>query len=257
VIDLFGGEFPGREKQRSDLMGSWGGLVPMGPGYFAYETMSTKQPDNPRDAAAEPPGFHGTGRPWVEKEGAKVLVPEPVDAELAAVGLFGDLGATGEIGNPLAHLSPGLLAVWIALFVAKDLESGRLIDRGLDTEDGALFVVEFDGIVVHAVLDADPLGAIFEVADDLAAKAAVDLAAEESHHVAAGQSRDPMADQGAVDGREVVRVIEEDVRSPFALHRKLLQGSTAFSTQISPWSIRSSLATFRAKASLSTFPPER
>ena len=71
----------------------------------------------------------------------------------------------------------------IVLERAEDFEAVGLVDGGFGAQDGTLFVVEFDGVLSHAVFDADAFGTVFEVGDDFALEGAVDFAAEEAHDV--------------------------------------------------------------------------
>ena len=167
------------------------------------------------DAFVIPSGGQADIAEHVAQRGGCVDRSEGV--EVAVVGGLSDVGAAGKIRQSPAHGSPGLGALRIAFGGSKDFEVGGIVDGGFSAQDGALLVVEFDGVWTDAMFDADSLRTIFEVADDFAFKCPVNFAAEETHDVGAGEGGDAVENQGGIDPGQRGAVFEHDVGCPFAL----------------------------------------
>ncbi len=137
--------------------------------------------------------------------------------EVAFVGSLGNFGAAVEVGDAFAHGEPVFGSRWIRFGMAKDFEGVGMVDGGFHAQDGALFVVELNGVETCAVFDAHALGAVFEVGNDFALESAVDFTAEEAHDVGRREGGHAVKDEGGIDGGQRGAVLEHDVGGPFGL----------------------------------------
>src|SRR5678816_1277136 len=149
--------------------------------------------------------------------------------EVAIVDPLRDLGAAGHVGYTFAHRTPGWLTCVVALCGPVDLEAARVIDGGLGAQHRPLLVVDLDRVSGDIVLEPDPLGAVLEIARDLAGEVPTDTAiggqllAEEAQHVSAPKPGDPVLDQPLVELGQRALITEHDVSRPLALiHRPVV-----------------------------------
>lgn len=137
--------------------------------------------------------------------------------EVTIIGSLRNLGATVDIGDAFAHREPVFGAGGMIFGVAKDFKNLRGVDGGFNAQDGTLFVIEFDGVLTQAMLDANALRTIFKVGDNFALEGAMDLSSEETHDIGAGESGHAMMDKRGVYVRQGGAVFEHDIGGPFAL----------------------------------------
>ena len=97
------------------------------------------------------------------------------------------------------------------------MDLGSVVHRRLHAKDAALLVVDLYGVAPDAVFDADALGTILEVADDLALEGTVSTSTEEAHDVAIRSARDGVMHECRVDGRQRSGVGKHQVLSPLGL----------------------------------------
>lgn len=107
--------------------------------------------------------------------------------DITLVGSLGDLGTAVDIGDAFAQGEPVLGSGGLVFGVAKHFKGRGVVDGGFDAEDGALLVVEFNGVLSETMFDANAFGAVFEVGDDFALIRAMNLATEEAHDVRTGE----------------------------------------------------------------------
>src|SRR6266404_3887486 len=104
--------------------------------------------------------------------------------EVTLVGGAGDLVVTVEIGHAFVHGAPDHLLASPAFPPAPHAKFAWLVDDRLDTQDQAEFVVHFQPIVLHAMLDTRTGKAIFlAVTENLAVEAGVQATTEESQDI--------------------------------------------------------------------------
>ena len=106
-----------------------------------------------------------------------------------------------KIGDALSKRSPRMVAIFISLFGAEDLEVTRLGNGGFESEDTALFVVELDRVSIEPVLDTDSLGAMFHITNDFSQEATIDpsmgwnCSTEKAHDIRTGERLDAVLHQ--------------------------------------------------------------
>ncbi|MGH7856041.1 MAG: hypothetical protein ACREQY_01835, partial [Candidatus Binatia bacterium] len=153
--------------------------------------------------------------------------------EVARVGLGADLAVAGQEGDALSHRHPRHDVPSLAAHAPADAKLVGLIDHRLDPQHRALFVVHLDPVALHAVLDAPAGQASGElrkvelVGDEIALEVAVELAAEEGHHVTRLEVERRVLQQAGEELLEVGSGAEQDVgrvlglrRHPVVLHRR-------------------------------------
>jgi len=102
-------------------------------------------------------------------------------------------------------------------FNAADLEIGRLIDDGLDAQDGAVLVNHLDRVVPHPMFDLGSGDAFLQVVMNFGFESAVKLAAEEREDVFGTEAEGGVLDETGVELFEGTGIGERDVRGQLGL----------------------------------------
>ena len=102
-------------------------------------------------------------------------------------------------------------------YLAVVLEKGQIVDRGLDAQNEAEFVVQLDGDRPHRVFDSRPFNADVETVAHFAFELRVQLAPEESGDVVWLDRVNCRARQIFIDGLQIGLPAEDDVGGIFAL----------------------------------------
>src|SRR5262245_26781555 len=97
------------------------------------------------------------------------------------------------------------------------MEHSGIVDRRLDPEYRALFVVHLDRIAVDPVLDPNSFGSIEITGCDLAAEPRVDATAQESQYILTTELAHGVSDQRGIESVEVPSAAEHHVGGVFGL----------------------------------------
>jgi len=139
--------------------------------------------------------------------------------QVATVGGSEDLAQGGQAVDGLLdggdfHL-PGTILVFHTTVVS---EEGDVIGRGLDAQSDSELVIHLDRNWPEVMPDATAADAGMEVAPDLMEFVLGELTAQECGHILGPDDVDCAADQGVIEGREILWPLEDHVGRVLALH---------------------------------------
>jgi len=114
----------------------------------------------------------------------------------------------------------------IVIGTAEHFEVPCVVDRCFGTQNAAALIVDFDGILVDPVFDADSLITLAQIAHNFAGDTAFNIAAAEdvtlaeiAHNGGTVGHTHPVVNQARIERIERVDRTEHYVRSPFGFIR--------------------------------------
>lgn len=148
-------------------------------------------------------------RPWVFNFSEGV--------EVADVGLAAYLRIPPEVGDPLCHWIPAHFLFAVALPLAIDLELAWMIDHCLDPQYDTVFVVHFNPVLFHPMLDASSRPTLLVVIEHFTRKEPVELSSEESKNVLGTQADRGVPEQSWIQTLQGSAAGEYDISGELSL----------------------------------------
>jgi len=140
--------------------------------------------------------------------------------EIALVGRLGYLGTTMQVGDAVTERAPLAFSSGIVFFGSEGLKVLSVVHREFGAQDSSEFVVEFEGVLTHSMLDPNPFETLFEISNKLALEVAVKFAAQKPHDSATGKRGHGVQDQRGADRTEGRGALKRQVRGPFAFKNR-------------------------------------
>src|SRR6516165_402211 len=140
------------------------------------------------------------------------------ELQIAAVGCQQQLPQGGQAIDGFLHGGVFHLLASVAMFyLAVVLEKGDIIDRGLDSQDQAKFVVQLDRNWSHGVFDPRPFDTDVEAVTHLVLVVAVQFLSQKSGNVVRFDAVHGGACQVLIDGCQIRLPMKDDVCGVFTL----------------------------------------
>jgi len=137
--------------------------------------------------------------------------------QVAFIGSLTELSPAMEVGHSFAHSLPGRGALGVPFFGAVNFKVPGVVQGGLDAQNAPFLVIDFDGVGLEFMFQADAFGALDIMTDDLSLEIPMGFLAPETEDILAAKSGNAAAHQSRIDLRQGRRGFKHQARSPFTL----------------------------------------